>query len=96
MGGSITDLKNIKSHITSFCRGTTHPMGMEKLTVDFGNRKTGDTKIVKSLFNIVDLPLTYNFIIGRPILYEIDATTSIRRLTMKIPLNNRVITIFKD
>ena len=63
-------------------------MGMAELTVKFGDREIGNTKTVKSLFNIVDLPLTYNGIIGRPILYEIDVATSIRRLTMKIPLED--------
>ena len=78
MGGSVTDLKAIKSPITSFCGGTTQPMGMAELTIEFGDRETKDTKTVISLFNIVDLPLAYNCIIGRPILYEIDAVTSIR------------------
>ena len=63
-------------------------MGMAELTIEFGDRETGDTKTVKSLFNIVDLPLTYNGIIERPILYEIDAVTSIRRLSIKIPLED--------
>ena len=71
-------------------------MGVAELTIEFGDRKTKDTKTVRSLFNIVDLPLAYNGIIGRPILYEIDAATSIRRLLMKIPLDNRVITILRD
>ena len=71
-------------------------MGMTELTVEFGDHETGNTKTVKSLFNIVDLPLTYNGIIGRPILYEIDATMSIRRLTMKTPLEDRVLTILRD
>ena len=96
MGGSVTDLKVIKSPITSFCGGKTEPMGVAELTIEFGNRETKDTKTVKSLFNIVDLPLAYNDIIGRPILYEIDAATSVRRLLMKIPLDNRVITILGD
>ena len=61
---------------------------MTELTIKFGDREIRDTKTVKSLFNIVDLPLTYNGIIGRPILYEIDATTSIRWLSMKIPLED--------
>ena len=51
---------------------------------------------MKSLINIVDLSLTYNGIIRRPILYEIDAATSIRRLSMKIPLEDRVIIIVGD
>ena len=88
MGGSVTDLKTIKNLITSFYGGTTQPMGMAELTVKFGDRETGNTKTVKSLFNIVDLPLTYNGIIGRPILYEINAATSIRWLTMEIPLKD--------
>ena len=78
MGGSITDLKAIKSPITSFCGEKTQPMGVAELTIEFGDRETKDTKTVRSLFNIVDLPLAYNGIIGRPILYEIDATKSIR------------------
>ena len=78
MGGSVIDLKTIKNLITSFYGGTTHPMGIAVLTIEFGDHEIRDTKIVKSLFNIVDLPLTYNGIIGRPILYEIDAATSIR------------------
>ena len=78
MGGSVTDLKAIKSPITSFCGGKTQPMGMTELTVEFGDRETKDTKTVRSLFNIVDLPLAYKGIIGRPILYEIDAATSVR------------------
>ena len=78
MGGSITDLKAIKSPITSFCGEKTQPMGVAELTIEFGDRKTKDMKTVRSLFNIVDLPLAYNSIIGRPILYEIDAVTSIR------------------
>ena len=53
-------------------------MGVAELTIEFGNKKTKDTKTVRSLFNIVDLPLAYNGIIGRPILYESDAATSIR------------------
>ena len=69
---------------------------MAKLTIEFEDRETKDTKTIRSLFNIVDLPLAYNGIIGRPILYEIDAATSVRRLPMKIPLDNRVITILGD
>lgn len=96
MGGSITDLKTIKNPIISFCGGTTQPMGVADLEVEFVNRDIGDVKVVQSSFNIVDLPLTYNGIIGRPILYDIDAATSIKSLTMKIPLEDRVITILGD
>ena len=88
MGGSVTDLKAIKSPITSFYGGKTQPMGVAELTIEFGNRETKDTKTDRSLFNIVDLPFAYNGIIGRPILYKIDAATSVRRLLMKIPLDN--------
>ena len=63
-------------------------MGMAELIIEFSDRETRDTKIVKYLFNIVDIPFTYNDIIGRPILYEIDTVTSIRRLSMKISLED--------
>ena len=69
---------------------------MAELTVEFDDRETWYTKTVKSLFNIIDLPLSYNGIIGRPILYEIDAAINIRRLSMKIPVEDRVITILED
>ena len=77
------DLKTIKNLIINFYGGTTRPMGVAELTIKFGDQETRDTKTVKSLFNIVDLPLTYNEII---ILYEIDVVTSIRQLSMKIPI----------
>ena len=96
MGGSITYLKIIKNPITSFYEGTTQPMGVTELTIEFSDRKMRDTKTVKSLFNIVDLSLTYNGIIRRLILYKIDVVTSIRRLSMKIPIEDRVITILGD
>ena len=96
MGGTVTNLKAIKSPITSFCGGKTQLMGMAELTIKFDDRETKDTKTVISLFNIVDLPLAYNDIIGKPILYGIDAATSIRRLSMKIYLDNRVIIILGD
>ena len=96
MGGSVTDLKAIKSPIMSFCGGTTQPMGVAELTIEFGDRESRDIKMVRSLFNIVNLSLTYNGIIGRLILYEIDAATSIRRLSMKIPPEDRVIIILGD
>ena len=71
-------------------------MGIAELAVEFSDRETRDIKTVKYLFNIVDLPLTHNGIIGRPILYEIDAAISIRRLIIKIPLEDRVMTILRD
>ena len=71
-------------------------MGMAELTIEFGDRETKDTKIARSLFNIMDLSLAYNGIIGRLILYEIDTATSIRWLSMKISLDNWIITILGD
>ena len=71
-------------------------MGVAELAIELGDRQTKDTKTVKSFFNIVNLLLAYNGIIGRLILYEIDAATNVRRLLMKIPLDNRVITILGD
>ena len=96
MGGSITYLKIINNPITSFCGGMNQPMGMVELMMEFGNWETRDSKAIKSLFNIIDLSLTYNGIIRRPILYKINAAISIRWLIMKIPLEGLVIIILRD
>ena len=96
MGGSIVDLKVMQNPITSFYAGTTQPMEIIELIIKLENQKSRDSKVIKTTFNIVDLPLTYNEIIRRPILYEIGAATSIIYLILKIPIGDRVITIKGD
>ena len=42
---------------------------------------------------VIDIPFSYNAIIGRPILYDIGTCTSIRYLTMKIPTESGVTVV---
>lgn len=96
MGGSTIELKPIFSPITKFCGGTIQPMGSVNTTVELGDRESGISTIIKTTFNILNIPLAYNRILRRPILYEIKAVTDIKYLIMKIPLKGKVITIKKN
>ena len=51
--------------------------------MELGNEE--HVKKFKAEFMVIEISLFYNAIIGRPILYDIGACTSIRYLTMKIP-----------
>lgn len=44
-----------------------------------------------TVFLVVKLPLSYNVILGRPMLYDFEAMTNIRYLTMKFPVEARVV-----
>ena len=85
MESSPVDLKNTSNPITSFYGRTIQPMGSIELEVEFRDRKTKETVMIKTLFNIVDTCLAYNGVIGRLILWKLGAVTSIRHLVMKIP-----------
>lgn len=43
-----------------------------------------------AIFLIVKLPLKYNAILRRPMLYNFEAVTSIKYLTMKFPISNGI------
>ena len=63
MGGSSVELKPITNPITSFCGGTVKLMGTVKLEM-----KSQEHLMIKSMFNIVDMRLAYNGVVGRAIL----------------------------
>lgn len=44
-----------------------------------------------AIFLVVKLPLSYNAILGRPILYDFEAVISIQYLTTKFPTSENVI-----
>ena len=67
-------------------------MGVVELIVEFG-RGQPESREIKTLFNVMDMPLAYNAIIGRPYLYDSGAVTSIRYLTMKIPTKKGVVVV---
>lgn len=55
--------------------------GKIKLLLTLGAPTTTQTQYVQ--FLVVKLPLAYNAILGRPVLYEFEVATSIRYLCMK-------------
>ena len=54
------------------------------MTVELGDEE--HVKKFKEKSMVIDIPFSYNAIIVRPILYDIGSYTSIRYLTMKIPM----------
>ncbi|XP_050222089.1 uncharacterized protein LOC126672186 [Mercurialis annua] len=103
MGGSRTDLKPVSIPVLGLGGAPLCPEGMVELDLELGveiPQEDGTegvlaepTRKVRSLFMVVDMPLAYNGIFGRPMLYSTGAVTSIRYLMMKIPVESEVITI---
>ena len=65
--------------------------GVVDLTVKLGDKE--HVKKFKAEFMIINIPFSYNAIIGRPILYDIGACRSIRYLTIKIPMETDVAVV---
>ena len=61
------------------------------LTVELGDEE--HVKKFRAKFMVIDIPFSYNVIIGRPILCDIGAYTSIKYLTMKIPTEDGVAVV---
>ena len=61
------------------------------LTVELGDEE--HVKKFRAKFMVIDIPFSYNVIIGRPILCDIGAYTSIKYLTMKIPTETGVVIV---
>ncbi|XP_050211775.1 uncharacterized protein LOC126661936 [Mercurialis annua] len=103
LGGSKNDLKPVNIPLLGLGGASVCPEGKVELDLELGveiPQEDGTegilaepTRKVHSLFMIVDMPLAYNGILGRPMLYSTGAVTSIRYLMMKIPVENEVITI---
>ncbi|XP_050233156.1 uncharacterized protein LOC126681653 [Mercurialis annua] len=69
------------------------PEGMVELDIILGEAEEGPLKTMTAVFNVVDIPLAYNTILGRPFLYRCGAVTSIRWLTLKIPDEEGIVTV---
>ena len=61
------------------------------MTVELGDEE--HFKRFRAKFMAIDIPFSYNEIIRRPIVYDIGACTSIRYLTMKIPMEAGVAVV---
>ena len=68
--------------------------GAINLTVELGDEE--HVKKFKAKFMVIDIPFSYNAIIGRPILYDIGACTSFRYLTIKIPMEMGVAVVRRN
>ena len=82
MEGSFVDLKPVHNTITSFYGGMVQLIELVGIAIELKNWETRDIISIKVTFNIMDIPLPYNEIIGRPYLYETRGVTSILYLTI--------------
>ena len=74
--------------------GRSHPKGKITLPVTFGGELNYRTE--KIVFDVVDLPLPYNGILGRPALAKFLAASHYAYNTLKMPRPLGVITIPSD
>ncbi|XP_050207584.1 uncharacterized protein LOC126657006 [Mercurialis annua] len=100
IGCSILNLKPVKTPLVGLGGAPIQAEGVAELTVELGKENgspegglVGITKKFKTLFMVVDMPLAYNVILGRPMLYNIGAVTCIKYLCMKIPTEDGVVTV---
>ncbi|XP_055960175.1 uncharacterized protein LOC130014984 [Mercurialis annua] len=95
LGGTASRLCRVPIPLSGLDGPSINPLGAVTLEVIIGPER-GINKKVMSLFNIVDMELTYNAILGRPFLHDSTAVTSIRALAMKIPTEKGVVTLRGD
>ena len=74
--------------------GATQPLGKIVLPVTFGTRKNYQTENIT--FDVSDMPLPYNGILGRPALARFMAVTHYAYNTLKMPAEWGVLTIKAD
>nr|XP_009392282.1 PREDICTED: uncharacterized protein LOC103978276 [Musa acuminata subsp. malaccensis] len=83
LGLTKESLKPICSALTGFTGDSVSPLGTVTLPLTLG--ASPRTKMVMSTFLVVDLPATYNAILGRPTLNKIRAVVSTYHQTVKFP-----------
>ncbi|XP_055961876.1 uncharacterized protein LOC130015552 [Mercurialis annua] len=100
IGCSVLNLKPVKTPLVGLGGTPVQAEGVAELTVELGKENgsprgglIGITKKFKTLFMVVDMPLAYNVILGRPMLYNTGAVTCIKYLCMKIPTEEGVVTV---
>ncbi|XP_050207596.1 uncharacterized protein LOC126657019 [Mercurialis annua] len=91
--GSVTDLRQVSVPLVGLGGKPIRPEGMVELEIILGEAKEGPLKTMTAVFNVVDIPLAYNAILGRPFLYQCGAVTSIKWLTLKIPDEEGIVTV---
>ncbi|XP_050220322.1 uncharacterized protein LOC126670593 [Mercurialis annua] len=93
MKGSATDLWRSSVPLVGLRRTPIRPEGTVSLYLELGDKNEGPVKKMHAQFKVVDLPLAYNSILGRPFLYQSGAVTSIRLLTLKMPTSEGTIVV---
>ena len=81
-------LRPFKSPLVSFSGDKVYPKGIVTLTITVGIHLRQLTRQLD--FLVVDCPLSYNVIIGRPTLNRWKAATSTYYLKVKFPIDNGV------
>ncbi|XP_050207609.1 uncharacterized protein LOC126657033 [Mercurialis annua] len=95
LGRTTTKLRRVPIPLSGIGGSSINPLGAVTPEVVIGSEK-GINKNIMSLFNIVDMELTYNAILRRPFLHDSDAVTSIRALAMNVPTEKGVVTLRGD
>ncbi|XP_050229152.1 uncharacterized protein LOC126678292 [Mercurialis annua] len=95
LGATASRLRRVPIPLSGLGGPSINPLGAVTLEVIIGPER-GINKKVMSLFNIVDMELTYNAILERPFLHDSAAVTSIRALAMKIPTEKGAVTLRGD
>ena len=85
MNLSVQDLEPCNQTIYGFFGEGLTPTGSIRLLVTTSTAPTNRTLL--TTFIVVDFPLAYNAVIGRPILVDLQAVTSIWHLAMKFPID---------
>ncbi|RWV98295.1 hypothetical protein GW17_00038865 [Ensete ventricosum] len=85
LGLTDQDLTPLTSTLTGFTGDSISPLGTTTLPLTIG--KEPCTKTLMVVFVVVDLPLTYNAIIGRPTLNRLRAMVSTFHRSMKFLTN---------
>ena len=81
-------LRPFESPLVSFSGDMVYPKGIVMLTITVGTHLKQLTRQLE--FLVVDCPLSYNVIIGRPTLNRWKAATSTYCLKVKFPIDNGV------
>ena len=74
--------------------GATQPLGKVMLPVTFGTRENYRTENI--MFDVSDMPLPYNGILGRPALAKFMAVAHYAYNTLKMPAEWGVLTVKAD
>ncbi|XP_022843237.1 uncharacterized protein LOC111366772 [Olea europaea var. sylvestris] len=88
MGISPKQLKAVKTSLQGFGGGVIIPEGIVELPLTLGSSITQVTEITP--FQMINTPMAYNIILGRPLLNKIQAIVSTFRLAMKFPTGHGI------